>query len=315
MTNSLLARFAENIFWLARYMERAENLARIIDIAETHARDEAGGQDWKAVLEMNSDVKRFTEMHGEIAPGNVIYFYLLNRDNPNSIVSSVTYARENARSLRHLISTEMWSHLNVFQTWLTGLRRRDVTAKKLAGICGRIKQECQAHTGITEGTLYQDQGACFYWIGKSVERLDQATRLIDIGYRQSLLLGPDRDKDSHWNALLRFASGYQAYRRTHRVNMRPAEVVRFLAFDGNFPRSLLTSVETAQRHVRRLEDGFGIESGREALGILDEIRSRFLETDIQAVLDTDLHGYLDEIQRRLQDCTVALGKRCFGHLE
>ncbi|GAB6051709.1 alpha-E domain-containing protein [Magnetospira thiophila] len=315
MKNSLLARFAENIFWLARYMERAENLARIIDVTETHARDAEGNQNWQAILEMNADLDRFKKLHGDITDRNVIYFYVLSRDNPTSILSSVTSARENARSLRHLISTEMWSQINMFQAWLGGLQRRDIMAKKLVGVCGHIKEACQTHTGITEGTLYQDQGWCFYWMGKSVERLDQASRLIDIGYRQALLSGKDiaaQELESHWNGLLRSASGYQAFRRTHRIHLRPQEVIQFLLLDSDFPRSPMACTEATRYQLRRLEDRFGVESGRQALVILDDLRAHFLATDLPEVLAADFHAYIDNLQRRLAQFTNALGQGCFG---
>jgi uncharacterized alpha-E superfamily protein len=111
---SLLARFAENNFWLARYMERVENLARILDVNETFAQDGRGPEDWLPIVHLHDDTARFFASHDAASAEAVIQFYVLERDNPTSIIAAVRMARENARSLRHLISTEMWRHLNVF---------------------------------------------------------------------------------------------------------------------------------------------------------------------------------------------------------
>jgi uncharacterized alpha-E superfamily protein len=187
---SLLARFAENNFWLARYMERAENLARILDVNETFAQDGRGPEDWLPIVHLHDDTARFFASHEVASAEAVIRFYVLERDNPTSIVASVRMARENARALRHLISTEMWRHLNVFYNRLAALGPDDLNPSQLSRLCATIKEDCQLHTGIVEGTYYRDQGWYFYQIGKYLERTDQTTRLLDINYHR-LMPSPD----------------------------------------------------------------------------------------------------------------------------
>jgi len=182
----LLARFAENCFWMARYMERAENLARILDVNETFAQDSSGGQDWLPIVQINADDERFLAKHDEATAQAVLEFYILDRDNPNSIIAAVAAARENARSLRHVISTEMWAHLNVFYGVLDPLTPADLDLTELSRLLNRIKENCQTHTGITEGTFYRDEGWYFYEIGKQIERADQTTRILDIKYHRLL---------------------------------------------------------------------------------------------------------------------------------
>ena len=108
MDNPLLARYAECIFWLARSVERAENLARIIEVNETFSRDRSGSHNWLSIVQLNTDEEEFFGKHRAASAENVIRFYLTDADNPTSIVSAVTNARENARTLRPLVSTEMW---------------------------------------------------------------------------------------------------------------------------------------------------------------------------------------------------------------
>ena len=220
----LLSRYAEAAFWMARYIERAENLARILDVNETFSRDSQGGQNWLSVLQLYDDQKRFFERHGEAGGEAVIRFYVLDRDNRGSIVSNVRMARENARALRPLISTEMWTHLNMFHNRLGELRPEDVTEHRLARLCTLVKESCQAHTGITEGTFHRDAGWDFYQMGRMIERADQTTRLLDVKYHLLLPSAADVGSPvdvSQWNALLRSASAYHAFRRVQPSGMDP----------------------------------------------------------------------------------------------
>lgn len=295
---SLLSRFAENHFWMARYVERVENLARILDVNETFARDNTGVQDWLPIVQLHADEDAFFKKHEEASAKAVVHFYLVEQDNPNSIVQSVRAARENARGLRHLISIELWTQLNVFYRWLQELKRRDYELGNLSSLCARIKEQCQLHTGIVEGTMFRDQGLVFYLIGKQVERADQLTRLVDIKYHRLLPkvgdVGSALDV-SQWNALLRSAAAYQAYRRIHPSGMTPEMVAGFLLFNPGFSRSVRTSVE----QIRKLIDELTIDP---ALGgvVLEAEALRDLERKValpfEQIIDQGLHEFLDGVQ-------------------
>jgi len=147
--NILLARSAENIFWLARYVERAENLARILDVNATFSRDSRGVRNWLPVLQLNTDEERFFERHASASADVVLRFYVTDRTNPTSIASAIGNARANARALRPLLSREMWSQLNVFHNWVAALDDTDLASSHLTRRLGEIKEACQTHTGIT----------------------------------------------------------------------------------------------------------------------------------------------------------------------
>lgn len=316
MTNNWLARFADNIFWLARYMERAENLVRIIDITETHARDRTGTQDWTAILEMNADLKRFKDKYGKPDVKSVLQFYIVDRDNPTSLVNNIASARENARTIRHLISTEMWTQLNVLNTEVGEIRKRDITPTRVSAVCQRMRQACQAHIGITEGSLYQDEGACFYWIGKSIERTDQTSRLIDIGYRRITLAGYDVGDpalDSLWTTLLRSAAGYQAFRRANPISMAPEDILGFMVSNDAFPRSLYVSLSEAQYYLMRLFNHHDVATVRDSLAHVDEVRAKLSATNPARMIASGVHEYLDDVQRELMIVTNHLRRDCFGH--
>ncbi len=295
---SLLSRFAENHFWMARYVERAENLARILDVNETFARDNAGTQDWLPIVQLHADEEAFFAKHKEATAKAVVHFYIADRDNPDSIYRTIHMARENARSLRHLISIEVWTQLNVFDDWLRGLKRRDYDLMRLSPLCARIKELCQQHTGIAEGTLYRDQAALFYELGKQIERADQLTRLVDIKYHRLLPKADDVGSPidvSQWNALLRSAAAYQAYRRHHPSGMTPEQVANFLLFDPGFPRSLRTCVAEMRGRVERLAAHPALEGAKPSPDALQRLERR-AGSSIETAVEQGLHEFLDETQ-------------------
>ena len=316
MPDVLLARYADCIFWLARYVERAENLARILDVNETFSRDTRGGQNWRSIVQLNFDEERFFTTHDTPAAHSVVTFYVIDGDNPTSIVSTIRYARENARTLRPLISTEMWVQLNVFYNRLTELSAEDLAPGNLAALFAMIKEACQTHTGITEGTFFRDQGWYFYKIGRYIERADQTTRLLDIKYH--LLLPSLYDVGSpvdvsQWNALLRSAAGYHAYRRLHAASTTPARVAGFMLLNNAFPRSVHHCVREVGRLLGEVKSHHGLRNGNDAAEELDRLQAVLGTFDIAAILRSGLHEFLDSIQRQLMAVTRELSIAFFGY--
>lgn len=295
---SLLSRFAESHFWMARYVERTENLARILDVNETFARDRTGVQDWLPIVQLHADEDAFFEKHDEANAKTVVHFYMVDRDNPNSIIESIRAARENARSLRHLVSIELWTQLNMFYRWLEGLKRRDYDLRNLSKLCGQIKERCQLHTGIVEGTMFRDQALAFYLIGKQIERADQLTRLVDIKYHRLLPnlseIGSPVDV-SQWNAMLRSVAGYQAFRRTHPSGMTPALVAGFLLLNPGFARSLTSCIREIRKLVDELMDNPALEGTVFRPQSLDKLE-RQVAASINDVIERGVHEFLDDIQ-------------------
>jgi len=312
----LLARYADCIFWLARYVERAENLARILDVNETFSRDSRGGQNWRSIVQLNSDEERFFASHDTAAVQSVVSFYVIDGDNPTSIVSTIRYARENARTLRPLISTEMWVQLNVFYNRLAGMSAADLAPGKLAALFGAIKEACQTHTGITEGTFFRDQGWYFYQLGRYIERADQTTRLLDIKYHLLLPSGSDVGSPtdvSQWNALLRSAAGYHAYRRLHTASTTPGRVAGFLLLNQAFPRSVHHCVREAGRLLGEVKSRYMLRHGNDAAEELDRLRAVLGTLDIVTILSEGLHEFVDLLQQQLSATTRDLSTAFFGY--
>ena len=313
--SNLLARFAENAFWMARYMERAENLARIVDVNETLARDDRDGQQWLPIVQLNADDARFFKKHDEATPQAVLHFYVVDDSNPSSIRSTVRLARENARGLRHLISTEMWMQLNVFYESVRALRARDLALTNISRVCQMIKESCQTHTGIIEGTFFRDETWHFYNIGKYLERADQASRLLDMKYRFLQPSGDDPDRlldISQWNSLLRSVAGYHAFRRVHPRGIRPTDVASFLLVDQDFPRSIGLCVEQVIELTKDLTERYKLAPDADVELTLLDLRNALHDQPIDEIVRGDMHGFIDNIQLLIAALTDRLAKAFFG---
>ncbi|WP_422366456.1 alpha-E domain-containing protein [Pelagibius sp.] len=312
----LLSRYAEAIYWMARYIERAENLARILDVNETFSRDSRGWQNWQSILQLYRDEERFSELHEEADADRVLYFYTLDQSNPTSIISVVNAARANARTLRPLISTEMWIQLNIFSNTIRRLKREELTEPRLARFCNSVKEACQTHTGITEGTFYRDEGWFFYQIGRCIERADQTTRLLDVKYH--LLLPKEESVGSpfdvsQWNAVLRSAAGYHAFRRVYPSGLNQNAVGSFLLFHSQFPRSVRACVREIDTRLTELRSRYRLKGGSKALEELDELCAALDETNMDEVVSRGLHEFIDWIQVRLIRTHAELGTAFFGY--
>jgi uncharacterized alpha-E superfamily protein len=299
---------------MARYVERAENLARILDVTHGAARRHGSAQDWAAILEINSDVERFLESGRAIDGESVVHFYVLDASNGTSILNAVTYARENARTLRPFISTEMWSQLNVFYNWLRALTPADLTLTERPRLFTSIKANCQTHTGITEGTFFRDQGWYFYQLGRYIERADQTTRLLDVKFhRLAAAESPASPLEAGEEAaLLRSAAGYHAFRRVHPRGLTLVDVVGFLLLHNAFPRSVHHCINELDRFLHELRQRHVLRGGAEALERLDEIRIALLAQSPQGILQSGLHDIVDWIQLQLLDISDLLARDFFG---
>lgn len=303
---NLLARFAANLFWLGRYLERAEFTARILYTNETYGRDDPQGPDWRRIVRLYADEERFDAIHDETTAATVLHFYIVDRDNPTSIATTISAARQNARSVRHLISTEMWTHLNIFHSDVRALNMRDLRLGNLSVVANQITTGCQTFEGIAEGTFLRGEPWCFYQIGKYLERADQTTRILDMGYDRLLLTKDDAVATVQWNLLLRTVSAYHAYRSRHPGVSRPHDIAAFLLYDKEFPRAVARCLERVTTRLRDIEKRHGRRRGSK----VEEARRA-----VEFTLDTGpgdeltpkyLHSFLDGLQIALGDVSNAI---------
>lgn len=314
--NDLLSRYAECMLWLARYMERIENLARLIDVTETFVRTGSTANGWQSIIEINADSERFASYSTTINAESVINFYVSARDNPNSIVSLAHAARENARAVRPLISTEMWVQLNMFTNFIRSLSPEHARQNQISALCARIKRECQTQAGITDGTLYRDQAWHFHMIGRSLERADQATRLIDIKYhtllRPGAMVGSPVDI-SQWTAVLRAAAGYHAFRRLLPRDLTPGTVVGFLLKNDSFPRSVSTALRQLALSLSALRTDYGLRQAAPIIERVHGVRAILDGQTAQQILIRGLHEFMDWVQVELQGVQTDIATAFWPH--
>ena len=310
----LLARYAESLFWMARYLERVENMARLIDVTQTAEAPGHETESWFALVRINADEEGFAALGLRPDPESVKRFYLLDAANPTSVPASLNAARTNARTLRPLISTEMWMQLNVFHRDMMAVAPAALEGDRLSRLCRLLKEGVQTHTGITEGTLFRDQGWCFYQLGRLIERADETTRLLDIRYH---LLVPVAGEErrvaelTQWGAVLRGAAGYHAFRRIAPPGFTPADVVAFLLTETAFPRSVLLCVEQAEWLLGQLRSRYGLRGTVPSLERIEELRGALLGRSVEHIIADGLHQFLDGVQRDLILLAAEIGTAFF----
>lgn len=283
----------------------------MLDINETFGRDEMAGPNWGRVLELYADQKRFEEIHGEPTAEAVLAFYILDRDNPGSIRSCTRAARENARSVRHLISTEMWRHINVFNSRIAALEKRDAVVSNVSRLASETISGCQGFEGIAEGTFLRGEPWCFYQIGKYLERADQTTRILDIGYDRLAPAETDAVAWVHWNVLLRSVSGYHAYRSRHPGNSSPQDFAVFLLYDDEFPRAVSLCLNRLTERIRDIETRHSTRRAEQLEGVRRGLEFLIETGPGKELTSRRLHTYLDSIQTGLADLSSAIGGTYF----
>lgn len=312
--SSLLARDAEGLFWLARYLERVENMARLIDVTQSFESPGFETEAWFGLIRINADETNFMAREAVVNAIRVKNFYLLDKGNSTSIPFCLEVARTNARTLRPLISTEMWKQLNIFHRFVTSITPDDLEGDALSRLCTHIREGVQAYTGIAEGTLYRDQGWYFHELGRYLERADQTTRMLDIKYTAILPRGGEEKRVAdltQWNAVLRVAAGYYHFKRLARAEFSPQDVVQFLLRDASGPRSVLLCVRRIESHLSDLRRYYGLGSVAEALERVEVLREFLQERPLGHILATGLHEYLDHVQIHLQELAGAIGRAFF----
>ena len=238
----MLSRVAESIYWLSRYIERAENVARVVGVNNQLQLDlpDLADEQWDPMVKVTGDDERFQAGFGATTRSNVIEFLTFDAANPNSIFSCLTRARENARSVREIISSEMWEEVNRFYLFVREPDARQRALSDAHAFFEHVRRSTHLIEGTKNETMEHAEAWHFSRIGRFIERADQTTRILDVKYFLLLPSADDVGKpidDLQWGALLRSASAFEAYRRTHgRVSARA--VASFLLLNREFPRSV-----------------------------------------------------------------------------
>jgi uncharacterized alpha-E superfamily protein len=307
----MLSRVADSIYWLNRYVERTENVARFVDVNLNLLLDSPPGvtQQWEPIVLTTGDLPLFQKRYGEASAENVIRFLTIDPDYPNSILSCLRAARENARSVREIISSEMWQQVNAFYLRVNDFAQTydDQTLPDfsvLFDFFNDVKLESHLFAGVMDATMTHNEGWHFGQIGRLIERADKTARILDVKYY--ILLPSIRDVGStldelQWISLLKSASAYEMYRKLGLHRITPTSIAEFLLLDPDFPRSIrfcVNQVERSLHHITDTPTGTWRTPVERSLG---RLRSDLDYLTIDDVMLTGLHEFLDSLQSRMND--------------
>ncbi|MFO0987303.1 MAG: alpha-E domain-containing protein [Alphaproteobacteria bacterium] len=292
----MLSRTAQNLFWLSRYIERAENTARLLDVTYRMSLlpSAASQQDqqWGPLLAIGSAAAEFGGRYGEAGGESVIEYMGFDPANPSSILACVAAARENARAERSAISTEMWEALNATHLELQSKKYRDFAKDGVRGFFDWVKERSHLFRGVTFGTMYRDDAFHFIRLGTFLERGDNTARILDIKYHQLLPQGYRNGEAVdyfQWGALLRSVSAFRAYRQAYRDTVDPQKIAELLILDADMPRSLLYCFEEV---VNVLATLCGARP-RECLRLAGETHASLKFGRIDRIVAGGLHDFLN----------------------
>lgn len=312
----MLSRVANNLYWMSRYMERAENIARFVDVNLHLLMDlpvEESNQ-WESLVAVTGDKGLFDQRYGKATGENVIQFLTFDREYPSSMYCCLQMARENARTVREGISSELWRHLNEMYLNLEapGVRRRALSQPN--AFYDNIKDGCILFQGLCEASMSHNEAWHFMRLGQAIERADKTTRILDVKY---FILLPDPNyvntpyDNIQWAAVLKSVSALEMFRMRYR-RIAPRSVAEFLLLDDDFPRTArfcVTRAEACLHEISGSEPGNYANPAERCLGRLS---SELAYTDIDEILDQGLHEYIDRLQGQLNTAGAAIGETFFG---
>ena len=307
----MLSRVANSLYWMSRYIERAENIARIVDVnlqllLDLRNLDEDRlAAHWLPIVQATGDEAQFFALHKKATAQNVTEFLVFQPENPNSIYSSICAARENARMVRDQITLELWEELNRLYWFVKTPTARSVWNENASDFFQQIKGSSLHIIGLTDATLIHNEGWWFAQAGKFLERADKTSRILDLHYQTLPEKGAPKsvsqEESLEWAAILRSCSAWDAYKSIHGAEVHPVLVADFLLLSEDFPRSVefcVMELNRALRHISGVAEGkFSNEAEKLAGRLVAELQF----TTIAEIFDAGLHDYLDLVQLKLNN--------------
>ncbi|MDB6024785.1 MAG: hypothetical protein JWM68_1008 [Verrucomicrobiales bacterium] len=298
----MLSRVAESIYWMSRYVERAENVARFIGVNLTLMLDSSDReQQWWPLVNTTGDHKDFEKRYKFATEENVLHFLTFDRDNPNSIISCLRSARENARSVREIISSEMWLQLNTFYLKVNDAATTGKGMESPHDFYTDVKLSSHLFTGITDATMTHGEGWHFCRLGRKLERADKTSRILDVKYfillRSVADVGTPLD-DTQWAAVLRSASAFEMYRKRH-GRISPNGIVQFLLLDSEFPRAIRFCLSAANDSLHAISGTPLDKASNNVETLLSGLCSNLASAGVDEIVKSGLHEHLDNLQDQM----------------
>ena len=311
----MLSRTAESCFWIARYTERAEYTARLINVHYQLLLESPTLQDqsviWRWYLESSGQLDSYEERGQPLETMAVMQFLTLDHANPNALVNLISTARENARGIQDQLSSEVWHHINrVHLAW------KSYTPASIAATPDRlltdVQDTCYTLHGIMASTMLHDEGWTFYRLGKDIERANHTTRLLVHPLLRQMSSESTELSDLHQSvAILRSASAYQAYRKVSRSVVSPKQIVEFLLLNQHFPRSVRFCARGLRQHIERLMDKSSLHADREPARLIGQIAADLEFATLEEIQEIGLESFLTEVLQQLDRITMAVSRTYF----
>lgn len=320
----MLSRVADSLYWMTRYIERAENNARILDVnlQVTLDSDDAGTEadlyEWQPILATLEDVKVFQSVYEKINGDTVCDFVTFEKNNPNSIWSCIAAARENARTVREYISSEMWERINSLYLWLKSETWRDLAGSAGIDFYRHVVDQCHQFHGTTDQTLTHGEGWEFMQVGKFLERTDSTSRILDLKYHILLPHGEQVGGTLdivQWQAVLRSCSAFEAYRKVFTGAVTPWSVAEFVILHDRFPRSIRFCVDSLDTALHRISGCDRAHFSNEAERLSGRLCAELNYVTPGEIFAKGMHEYLDAIQQRLIEIGNAMREQYCEWLE
>jgi uncharacterized alpha-E superfamily protein len=312
----MLSRVANAIYWCGRYLERADNTARFIDVNLQMSLDApiAFSDQWEPLVAITGDRQPFYERYDEATRDNVLQFLTHDQENPSSIVSCLSAARENARSTREVMSSDVWEQINRFYLTVSNRGTHLRSSREAFTFYSEVKLLGNLVAGVADNTMSHDEAWHFFRLGKMIERADNTTRLLDVKY---FLLLPSIEgvggavDEMQWTMVLGSASALEMYRKRF-GQVAPMNVVDFLLLDPDFPRSVLFCLVHADDSLRDITGsppGAYRNRAEQWLGLL---KAEMAYASVADIIGSGLHEFLDGLQGKLNKVGFAVGEAFFN---
>lgn len=299
----MLSRVADSLYWMARQIERAENLARLMEVINLSGLDMALSTNkqvrhyWLPVLQATACDELFSETHGENACAeDILEFMNFSKDNPDSIRNCIAMARENARMVRDKISVEMWLELNLLYLFVKSDEARDLSKQSPTDFYERIIQSSLLFQGITDATIPRQEGWEFVQLGKYLERADKTSRILDIPNHC-----PSTENAVHWAAILRSCSAQAAYRQFYGGQATMNQTAELLLFSRSFPRSARFCIKMMDELLHQISGVSAGQFSNEAERLTGSLLAHLNFSAMADVKNQGLHFFVDDFQARLND--------------
>jgi uncharacterized alpha-E superfamily protein len=313
----MLSRVANGLYWMSRYVERAESTARLVDVNLQlllnlrNLNDSTLAGHWVPIVQSTGDEELFFKLYPNATGSNVTEFFVFQEANPNSIVSAIGQARENARTVRDQITVELWEALNRLYLFLHSSQARRLWDDNPHDFFNDVRNGSLLLQGMADATVVRNEGWLFMQLGRFIERADKTSRMLDVRHASVATAdtptGPTHQADVlAWSAMLRSCSAWDAYKALHGAEVQPLHVAEFLLLSEDFPRSVRFCVHQLNFALRRIS---GVAEGRFSNDAEKHCGRLLAELQFSAgsdLFEPDLHTYIDRLQSKLNAIGEAL---------